>query len=86
MKIGAKRFLSLMLCCIMVLGLFPAMAFADTASETVTITKVWDDNGFNFDHSNDKITINIFKDGGTVEDQTVELNSANEWKKAFKRK
>ncbi len=38
MKIGAKRFLSLMLCCIMVLGLFSVTAFAvDDAVKTVEI-------------------------------------------------
>ena len=44
MKIGAKRFLSLMLCCIMVLGMFSVTAFAAT-DETVIITKEWYDAG-----------------------------------------
>ena len=84
MKIGAKRFLSLMLCCIMVLGLFSVTAFAEDAvvGETVTITKVWEDNGFQVEHP-EKVSIKLF-DAGKKEIETVELTANNNWTGSFR--
>ena len=64
MKIGAKRFLSLMLCCIMVLGLFPVAAFAvDDAVKTVTIPfeKEWNDNNNASEKRPDSITVSLYR-------------------------
>lgn len=65
MKIGAKRFLSLMLCCIMVLGLFPAAVFAvEDAVKTVTIPfeKVWNNDGNALGNRPEEgITVRLYK-------------------------
>lgn len=87
MKIGAKRFLSLMLCCIMVLGLFPAMAFAvdAVAGETVEIpfTKMWEDDDEGKRPAS--ITVSLYKvvNGANVFLASTEVKKEDGWKCKF---
>lgn len=87
MKIGAKRFLSLMLCCIMVLGLFPAMAFAATAGETVEIPfeKAWNDNNASEKRPN-SITVSLYRvvNGEDELIESVAVTAPTDWKYVFR--
>ena len=86
MKIGAKRFLSLMLCCIMVLGLFSVTAFAATAGETVEspFEKVWNDNNAS-EKRPDSITVSLYQvvNGANVFLASTEVKKEDGWKCKF---
>lgn len=86
MKIGAKRFLSLMLCCIMVLGLFPATAFAeDQEDQTVTITKEWEDAGHESERP-EKVTINLLNSSEKVIGTVTLPDSNGNWTGSFSKR
>lgn len=76
MKIGAKRFLSLMLCCIIALGLLPATAFAE--DQEVTITKVWEDKGHEKERP-EKVTINLLDANNKVIKHVTLPDSNENW-------
>lgn len=91
----SKRLFSILLCCIMLLGVFPAAAFAEgvTGEEgkvLIPFEKTWNDNNNALETRPDSITVSLYKYTGTefdsstailVESKTVTV--ADEWKYTF---
>ena len=90
-----KRLFSILLCCIMLLGVFPATAFAEgvTGEEgkvLIPFEKTWNDNNNALETRPDSITVTLYKYTGTefdsstailVESKTI--TAADEWKYTF---
>lgn len=91
----SKRLFSILLCCIMLLGVFPAAAFAEgvTGEEgkvLIPFEKTWNDNNNAQQTRPDSITVSLYKYTGTefdsstailVESKTI--TAADEWKYTF---
>ena len=90
-----KRLLSILLCCIMLLGVFPAAAFAEgvTSEEGIVLIpfeKSWNDNDNALETRPDSISISLYKYTGTefdistatlVESKTI--TAGDGWKCSF---
>ena len=90
-----KRLFSILLCCIMLLGVFPATAFAEgvTGEEgkvLIPFEKTWNDDNNALETRPDSITVTLYKYTGTqfdsntailVESKTI--TAGDGWKYTF---
>ena len=90
-----KRLLSILLCCIMLLGVFPAAAFAEGVTDTegkvlIPFEKTWNDDNNALETRPDSITVTLYKYTGTqfdsntailVESKTI--TAGDGWKYTF---
>ena len=74
----AKRLLGVLLCCIMLLGLFPAAAFAegvtgDEGKLLIPFEKIWNDNDNALETRPASITVTLYKYTGTEFDSSTAI-------------
>ena len=68
-KLKSKRLLSMILCCVMLLGIMPVTAFADGVTEAtgtivIPFQKTWDDNENANGFRPESISISLYKYAG----------------------
>ena len=74
----AKQLLSVLLCCIMLLGIFPAAAFAegvtgDEGKLLIPFEKTWNDNDNALQVRPASITVTLYKYAGTEFDSSTAI-------------